>query len=111
MADSRSRKRKAEKTDEFFHIRAKGQFLKVPKGDELDDRDFPAVKGMFGIENINKNYFLPRTFCGYVVILSLNLSYSKKSIQMFPCSDPSNTSLPSENCFFLMSNLIGSFVV
>ena len=51
MADRQARKRKAEKADDFFHIRAKGQFLKVPKGQEYDDRDVPTAKGMCGIEN------------------------------------------------------------
>ncbi|KAJ7381290.1 hypothetical protein OS493_001411 [Desmophyllum pertusum] len=44
MADDRGRKRKGEKSDEFFHIRAKGQFLKVPKGQECDEKEVRGKK-------------------------------------------------------------------
>lgn len=51
MADRRARKRRAEiKDDEFFHIRAKGQFLKVPKGQEFNNRVVTPV-GKCEIEN------------------------------------------------------------
>ena len=63
MAERRPLKRKGEKSDEFFHIRAKGQFLKVPKGQESDDRDLTATIGMFGHENVNKNDLVTRVFC------------------------------------------------
>lgn len=63
MAERRSPKRKGENSDEFFHIRAKGQFLKVPKGQEFDDRVLTATIGMFGDENLNKNDLVSRVFC------------------------------------------------
>ncbi|XP_068762355.1 nucleolar MIF4G domain-containing protein 1-like [Montipora capricornis] len=45
MADRRAPNRKGKETDEFFHIRAKGHFLKVPVGQDLDDRVFVRAIG------------------------------------------------------------------
>ncbi|XP_027038139.1 nucleolar MIF4G domain-containing protein 1-like [Pocillopora damicornis] len=45
MADPRGRKRKKEKRDEFLHIQAKGQYLKIPKGQEWDEKDPSTVGG------------------------------------------------------------------
>ena len=47
MADRRARKRAAEREDEFFRIRAKGQFLKVPVGQDYDDREVTGAKGLY----------------------------------------------------------------
>lgn len=47
MADRSARKRAAEREDEFFRIRAKGQFLKVPKGQDYDDREVIGAKGLY----------------------------------------------------------------
>lgn len=47
MADRSARKRTAEREDEFFRIRAKGQFLKVPKGQDYDDREVTGAKGLY----------------------------------------------------------------
>lgn len=47
MADRSARKRAAESEDEFFRIRAKGQFLKVPKGQDYDDREVIGAKGLY----------------------------------------------------------------
>lgn len=47
MADRSARKRAAEREDEFFRIRAKGQFLKVPKGQDYDDREVTGAKGLY----------------------------------------------------------------
>ena len=47
MADRSARKRAAEREDEFFRIRAKGQFLKVPVGQDYDDREVTGAKGLY----------------------------------------------------------------
>ena len=47
MADPKGKKRKREKADEFVHIRAKGQFLKVPITVEHDNKQDVTVRGMF----------------------------------------------------------------
>lgn len=47
MADPQGRKRKREKADEFVHIRAKGQFLKVPITLKRDNKQVLTVRGMF----------------------------------------------------------------
>ena len=54
MADPRGRKRKKEKRDEFFHIQAKGQYLKIPKNQEWDGEDSSTVGGEldFGIKRL-----------------------------------------------------------
>jgi len=46
MADTKGRKRKREKADEFVHIRAKGQFLKIPIAFEHDNKQDVRVGGM-----------------------------------------------------------------
>ena len=50
MADRRAPKGKGKETDEFFHIRAKGHFLKVPVGQDLDDRVFVRAIGRHVID-------------------------------------------------------------
>jgi len=47
MADPKGGKRKREIGDEFVHIRAKGQFLKVPITLEHDNKQDVTIRGMF----------------------------------------------------------------
>ena len=47
MIDPNGRKRQREIGDEFVHIRAKGQFLKVPITLEHDNKEDITVRGMF----------------------------------------------------------------
>ena len=47
MADPKGTKRKRETGDEFVHIRAKGQFLKVPITLEHGNKQDVTVRGMF----------------------------------------------------------------
>ena len=46
MADPRGRKRKRDKRDEFLCIQAKGQYLKIPTGQQWDEKEAPTVIGM-----------------------------------------------------------------
>ena len=68
MADRGACKRKAEKEDEFFQIRAKGQWLKVPKGEEYNDREVKGASGMIGTENFKKHGLVPKRRHGVLVL-------------------------------------------
>lgn len=46
MADTKGSKRKREKADEFVHIRAKGQYLKIAIALEHDNKQDVRVGGM-----------------------------------------------------------------
>ena len=79
MADRRAPKRKGKETDEFFHIRAKGHFLKVPVGQDLDDRVFVRAIGRHVIDT---NYLdLSEFECGtwsYVCLKKFKLLSFRK---------------------------------